>query len=113
MWIASIGTNPVNLPSDLQASIRRARASKMKVAPAMLLKTRSPFRQFATHPAMFMKTKDFLYSLHAIENKREIGWLVPRNRLFLAALLFSLPTRRKITDYLHCKGILIAAMPRC
>jgi hypothetical protein len=41
----------------------------MKVAPAMLLKTRSGFGHFATHPAMCMKTNDFLIYLDAIENK--------------------------------------------
>jgi hypothetical protein len=41
----------------------------MKVAPAMLLKTRRGFGQFVTHPAMYMKTNDFLVSLDVIENK--------------------------------------------
>jgi hypothetical protein len=69
MCIASIGPNPVILPLDLQASFRWARASKMKVAPAMLLKTRRGFGQFATHPVMCMKTNDYLASLDTIENK--------------------------------------------
>jgi hypothetical protein len=41
----------------------------MKVAPAMLLKTRSRFRQFATHPAMSMKTNNFLIPLDNVENE--------------------------------------------
>jgi hypothetical protein len=41
----------------------------MKVAPAMLLKTHSRFRHFATHPAMSMKRKGFLACLDIIENK--------------------------------------------
>jgi hypothetical protein len=41
----------------------------MKGAPAMLLKTRRGFGQFVSHPAMSMKTNDFLVSLDVIENK--------------------------------------------
>ena len=47
-----------SLSPDLEVLKRRARASKMKVHPAMLLKTRRGFGQFVTHPAMYMKTNN-------------------------------------------------------
>jgi hypothetical protein len=44
----------------------------MKVAPAMLLKTRSRFRQFATHPVMSMKTSGLLIYPEVAQNERDI-----------------------------------------
>jgi hypothetical protein len=51
----------------------------MKVAPAMLLKTRSAFRQFAAHPVMFMKTNWFLSILSMLLKKRAVLKTEPAN----------------------------------
>jgi len=52
---------PSFCPPILEHQSAGCEREKMKVHPAMLLKTRGVVGQFVTYPVMSMKTNDFFY----------------------------------------------------